>query len=84
MALAMYPRGLTLPWLLAHYRIIFPNKGFFQKKIFFLSQWWLFGQASMPWPRQHAYRHCPGPCCLPIGDAMILDACLCPGCLPIG
>ena len=43
---AMCPQGLLLPWLLAHWRVIFPNQGFFQNKI--------FSSKEVIWASQHA------------------------------
>ena len=43
MALATFPQGLPWPWLLACWRVIFPNEGFYIIECFFFSQRRLFG-----------------------------------------
>jgi len=75
MALAQCPRGLPLPWLLAHWRVPFLNEGFFQKKIFFLflSGGYLGSLACLVL----------GLYCLPVGATLILAACFYHGCLPM-
>lgn len=72
-----------LSWLFTHWRVIFPNKGFFQ---------W-----GLPWPWEHALGGCIGLYCLPMGTSLALAACLshrgavlilathlCHGCFPKG
>ena len=59
---------MSLPWLLAHRSVTFPNEGFFTK----IS----FEQANMPCPWQNAYKGYLGYCFLPFEAAMDMAACL--------
>ena len=47
MALATFPQGLPWPWLLACWRVIFPNEGFYIIECFFFSK-------EVIWVGQHA------------------------------
>ena len=64
---ATCPWGLPQPWLLAQWRIILPNEGFFQKNVFFSKKFiWASQHAfalalavcpqGLPWPLLLSYR----------------------------
>ena len=73
--LATCLQGLPWPWLLAHWRVTFPNEGFFPKDFFF-PQKISFRQANMPCSWQNAHEGCLSLFFLPMGATMDLGICM--------